>query len=232
MDPRTNKPVWRREGDWSLAHGNGILSTAGRVMFQGGPDGVLKAMDDTDGRELWSWQCGAGVHTSPVSYEIDGEQYIAVFAGGNGLPYPDIPKGDHLWAFKLDGKVPPAPAPTPPSKRNQIRTAPVAGSAVNNTVTLGRVWDSSAGAPGGTENTVAQNAMSPQHLTVPVGTTVTFVNPEGNVYSHGAASFFEHVFNSGRLQPGRSFTHTFTAPGEFFYNDPVFPQNTGKIVVK
>ncbi|MER6807907.1 PQQ-binding-like beta-propeller repeat protein [Spirillospora sp. NPDC000708] len=232
VDPRTNKPVWRKEGEWSLAHGNGILTTAGRVMFQGGPDGVLHAMDDTTGRDLWSWQCGAGVHTSPVSYEIDGEQYIAVFAGGSGLPYPDIPKGDHLWAFKLNGKVGPAPAPTPPSKRNQIRTAPVAGADANNTVTLGRIWDSAAGAPGGAENTVAQNAMSPQHMTVPVGTEVTFVNPAGNEHSHGAASFFEHVFNSGRLKPGESYKHTFAERGEYFYNDPVFPQSTGKIVVQ
>ncbi|KAB2352516.1 cupredoxin domain-containing protein [Actinomadura rudentiformis] len=189
-------------------------------------------MDDTDGRELWQWQCGAGVHTSPVSYEIDGEQYVAVLAGGNGLPYPDIPRGDHLWAFKLGGTVAPAPAPTPPSKRNQIRTAAVAGAAVQNTVTLGRVWDAAAGRPGATENVVAQNAMAPQHMTVPVGTTVTFSNPAGNEHSHGAASFFEHEFDTGRLKPGETFSHTFTRRGEYFFNDPVFPQSTGKIVVQ
>ncbi|WP_431912873.1 hypothetical protein [Nonomuraea jabiensis] len=58
-------------------------------------------MDDTDGRILWSFRCGAGVHTSPISYEIDGEQYIAVPAGGNGLPYPDIPRGDHLYRGRV-----------------------------------------------------------------------------------------------------------------------------------
>ncbi|MEV0830304.1 PQQ-binding-like beta-propeller repeat protein [Nonomuraea rubra] len=84
VDPRTNTPVWTLDREWSLAHGNGILTTAGRVMFQGGPDGVLHAMDDTDGSVLWSFQCGAGVHTSPISYEIDGEQYVAVLAGGTG----------------------------------------------------------------------------------------------------------------------------------------------------
>ena len=89
-----------------------------------------------------------------------------MLAGGNGLPYPDIPKGDHLWAFKLGGKVGPAPAPTPPSSRNQIRTAAVTGATARDTVTLGRVWDSAKGAPGATENLVAQNAMSPQHLTI------------------------------------------------------------------
>ncbi|MEW1843671.1 hypothetical protein AB0392_37480, partial [Nonomuraea angiospora] len=98
-----------------------------RDQRQGGPDGLLHAMDDTDGRILWSFQCGAGVHTSPISYEIDGEQYVAVLAGGNGLPYPDIPRGDHLWAFKLGGKVAPAATPTPPRKRNDIRAPAVTG---------------------------------------------------------------------------------------------------------
>jgi PQQ-dependent dehydrogenase (methanol/ethanol family) len=231
VDPRTNKPVWTKDGDWSLAHGNGILTTAGRVMFQGRPDGVLVAMDDTNGDELWRFQTGAGVHTSPISYEIDGEQYIAVFAGGNGLPYPDIPRGDNLWAFKLGGRVAPAPAPTPPSKRNQIRSRAVTGAAAGNVITLGRVWDAAAQKPGGTENLVAQNAMAPQNLLVPVGTTVTFFNPAGNANAHGAVSFFEFEFDTGLLMPGQSFQHTFTTPGEFFYNDPEFPQSTGKIVV-
>lgn len=227
VDPATNTPVWVKDGEWSLAHGNGILTTGGRVMFQGGPDGVLHGMDDVTGDVLWSFQTGAGVHTSPIAYEIDGEQYIAVFAGGNGLPYPDIPKGDHLWAFKLGGTVAPAPAPTPPSKRNDVRVAAVTGT----TVTLGRVWNSSTGTPGTTENTVAQNAMSPQHLAVAVGTTVTFVNPADNGFAHAAVSFFDDEFDSGVLMPGDSYTHTFTTPGTYFYNDAVFPQSTGKIVV-
>ncbi|MDQ7904821.1 PQQ-binding-like beta-propeller repeat protein [Phytohabitans sp. ZYX-F-186] len=228
VDPRTNTVVWRREGPWSLAHGNGILTTGGGVMFQGGPDGVLHAMDDRDGTVLWSFQTGAGVHTSPVAYEVDGEQYLAVFAGGNGLPYPDIPKGDHLWAFRLGGTVPPAVAPTPPSKRNQIRAVAVTGT---TTVTLGRVWDAAAQAPGAVENLIAQNAMAPQHLRVPLGTTVTFVNPAGNASAHAAVSFWEDEFDTGTLLPGQSHQHTFNKRGEFFFNDAIYPQSTGKIVV-
>ncbi|GAA4346641.1 outer membrane protein assembly factor BamB family protein [Angustibacter luteus] len=231
VDPRDNTVVWSIEKDWSLAHGNGILTTAGRVMFQGGPDGVLHAMDDETAEVLWSFQCGAGVHTSPIAYEVDGEQYLAVFAGGNGLPYPDIPRGDHLWAFKLRGKVAPAATPLPPSKRNQVRTAAVTAAAAGNTVTLGRVWNATTGAPGTTENLVAQNAMSPQNLTVPKGTTITFVNPADNHYAHGAVVFFEYEFDSGTLMPGESFQHTFERTGEFVYNDPIYPQNTAKIVV-
>jgi plastocyanin len=73
--------------------------------------------------------------------------------------------------------------------------------------------------------------MAPQALTIPAGTTVTFTNPAGNAHSHGAVSFFDHEFDSQVLTPGQSFTHTFAAPGQFYYNDPVFPQNTGLIVV-
>lgn len=231
VDPRSNTVAWRKEGEWSLAHGNAILSTAGRVLFQGRPDGILAAMDDTSGEDLWTFQCGAGVHTSPVTYEIDGEQYVAVYAGGSWLPYPDIPKGDELWTFKLGGDVAPAPTPTPPSKRNQIRATPVPGSSVANTVVLGRVWDSKNDQPGASENLVSQNAMSPQHLTVPAGTTVTFLNPATNASAHGAVSFFESEFDSGTLMPGQSYQHTFASKGEYFYNDPGYAQNTGKIVV-
>jgi plastocyanin len=38
--------------------------------------------------------------------------------------------------------------------------------------------------------------------------------------------------NTVTPMPGQSFTHTFATPGEFFYNDPIFPQSTGKIVVE
>ncbi|MEV0387928.1 hypothetical protein [Nonomuraea sp. NPDC050643] len=114
-------------------------------------------------------------------------------------------QADEQWAFKLGGKVAPAPAPAPPKKRNDLRTAAVAGT----TVTLGRVWDAANQRPGATEDTVAQNAVSPQHLRVPRGTTVSFVNPADNAGAHAAVSFFEHEFDSGVLIPGRSFTHTF-----------------------
>lgn len=233
VDPRTNTVAWRKEGEWSLAHGNGVLSTAGGVLFQGRPDGVLTALDDTNGRELWTWQCGAGVNTPPLSYEIDGEQYVAVLAGGNGLPYPDIPKGDHLWAFKLSGHITTqATAPTPPSKRNQIRTTPVTGATANNTITLGRTWDTTKNAPGTVESLVSQNAMAPQNLKIAKGTAVTFVNPADNKSAHGAVAFFDAEFDTGLLMPGDTYTHTFTIAGEFFYNDPIAPQSTGKIVVE
>ncbi len=108
----------------------------------------------------------------------------------------------------------------------------MSGTAAGDTVTLGRIWDSAAGSPGGTENTVAQNAMAPQALAIAAGTSVTFTNPAANAFAHGAASFFDYEFDTGVLMPGQSFTHTFTAPGEYYYNNPVFPQCTGLIIVR
>ena len=232
MDPRTNTVVWRKPGKWWLSLGTGVLSTAGRLLFQGRPDGTLAALDDATGEELWTWQCGAGANTCPISYEIAGEQYIAILAGGEWEPVgPATPYGDNLWAFKLGGTVPQAVTPPPPPTRNPITDTPVTGAAAKNTVTLGRIWDIAAGAPGGTEETTAQNAMAPTVLNVAAGTAVTFINPAGNAHSHGAVSFFDYEFDSGTLAPGKSFTHLFVTSGEYYYNDPVFPQNTGLISV-
>jgi glucose dehydrogenase len=233
VDPRSNTVVWRQDSKWPLSLGNGILSTAGRVLFQGRPDGTLAAMDDETGGELWTWQCGAGANTTPISYEVGGEQYIAILAGGNaGLPYANVPVGSHLWAFKLGGTVGPASTPTPPNGRAEPPQSPVPGAAANNTVTLGRDWDYGSGAPSSLEDILSNAAMAPQVMTISAGTVVTFTNPADNSYAHGAVSFFENEFDSGVLMPSQSFQHTFATPGEYFYNDPVFPANTGKIVVQ
>ena len=196
-------------------------------MFIGQPDGVFLGLDIKDGHELWQFQTGAGVHSSPISYEIDGEQYIAVFAGGNGLPY-NSPKGDDLWAFKLGGKVAQASAPEPPPVRQPIYATAVEGTVVKNIVSLARTWRS--GTVGATETT-QQNSMAPQILRVPVGTAVTFLNPAGNAAAHCAVQFYEGLFNSGALQPGQSYGYTFKQSGEYFYNDCTSPRTTGKVIV-
>ena len=183
MDPVKNRLVWKKHTDWSLST-NGMLTTAGDLMFIGQPDGYLVAYDINNGRELWRFQTGAGVHTAPITYEIDGTQYVAVFAGGNNVPYVS-PTGDNLWVFKLGGKLPPSATPTPPTARRPVTAAAVAGSRVADTVLLGRTSATSA------ESTSDQNAVYPQNLVIPVGTTVTFVNPASSTNNHCADSFFE-----------------------------------------
>ena len=226
-DPAKGRVAWSKPTEWALAHGNGILSTAGDVLFIGQPDGYLLALDAGNGKELWRFQTGAGVHTTPVTYAVDGEQYVAVFAGGNGIPY-NSPKGDHIWAFKLGGKVAPAATPAPPSKRQPLTATPVAGASANNTVTLGRIWDNGVGKV----ESIAQNAVAPQVLDVPKGTMVTFVNPLDNKQDRCATQFFEGLFGKVPLKPGESFTYTFNKPGEFYFNDCAAPLTTGKVIVK
>ncbi|WP_051367236.1 outer membrane protein assembly factor BamB family protein [Hamadaea tsunoensis] len=230
VDASTNKVAWKRRLPYSVAHGNGVLTTAGDLLFIGQPDGYLLALDARHGHELWRFQCGASISSSPISYEIDGEQYIAVYAGGTGIPYGDsAPRGDFLWAFKLGGTVAPAAVPTPPVVRRPVSGGPVEGSVVNNTVILARTYNAATNTVGTVEST-AVNAMAPTHLRVPVGTTVTFTNPADNANVHGATQFFEGLFDV-RLQPGESFTYTFTTKGEYFFNDSFSPRPTGKVEV-
>jgi PQQ-dependent dehydrogenase (methanol/ethanol family) len=230
VDPSTNLVRWRKHMPYSLAHGNGILTTASDLLFIGQPDGNLLGLDARTGRELWRFQTGASISSSPIMYEVDGQQYLAVYAGGTGIPYGDsAPRGDFLWAFKLGGNVAPAPTPPPPVIRRPVSGGPVEGSVVNNTVVIGRTYNASTGEIGATES-MGVNAMAPTHLRVPAGTTVTFTNHAGNANTRGATQFFEGLFDI-RLEPGASFVFLFHDKGEYFFNDPFSPRSTGKVVV-
>ncbi len=59
----------------------GALSTAGGLVFYGNPYGILKALDVNTGRILWKFNTGSGISQSPVTYMIDGRQYVAVVSG-------------------------------------------------------------------------------------------------------------------------------------------------------
>jgi plastocyanin len=208
---------------YSLAHGNGILTTASDLLFIGQPDGNLLALDARNGRELWRFQTGAAISSSPIMYEVDGQQYLAVYAGGTGIPYGDsAPRGDFLWAFKIGGHVqpahPPAAAGHPPARLRRDRSR---ASVVGDTVVIGRTYDAATGTVGTTEST-AVNAMAPTHLRVPAGTTVTFTNPAGNANTRGATQFFEGLFDV-RLAPGESYSTPVPEEGRVLLQRPVQP---------
>lgn len=230
VDPSTNRVRWKKRMPYSLAHGNGILTTASDLLFIGQPDGNLLALDARNGEELWRFQTGAAISASPISYEIDGEQYIAIYAGGTGIPYSNsAPRGDNLWAFKLGGKLPEAATPPAPIVRRPVSGVPVNGNVVANTVVLARTYDAATNTVGAVEST-AVNAMAPTHLRVAPGTVVTFTNPATNANTHCATQFFEGLFNF-RLAPGESATFRFDQPGEYFFNDCFSPRPTGKVEV-
>jgi glucose dehydrogenase len=67
-----------------------VLSTAGGLVFTGDAEGNFMAMDAASGKILWHFQCGASVYSSPMSFAVDGKQYVAIAAGAAlfafGLP--------------------------------------------------------------------------------------------------------------------------------------------------
>lgn len=72
---------WQKKMDKPMV--GGVLATAGGLIFTGEGDGFLSAFDAASGERVWQFQCGAGVNAPPISFEVDGVQYIAVAAGGN-----------------------------------------------------------------------------------------------------------------------------------------------------
>jgi glucose dehydrogenase len=78
----------------------GALTTAGNLVFAGEGNGLFKAYNATTGKQLWSFQAGAGVNAAPMAFEIDGKLHIAVAAGGNFQL--NFKRGDALLVFALD----------------------------------------------------------------------------------------------------------------------------------
>jgi alcohol dehydrogenase (cytochrome c) len=113
MDPATNKIVWQKRMKYPLGTGSGLLTSAAGLIFHGESDGRFVAYDVKDGKELWSFQTGAGADAPAMTYEVNGEQYVAILSGGS--PYQISQHGDNLWAFKLGGTLGPAAAPPAPS---------------------------------------------------------------------------------------------------------------------
>jgi alcohol dehydrogenase (cytochrome c) len=117
MDPTTNKIVWQKRMQWPCGSGSGLLTTASGLMFHGESDGNLVAHDVKNGDVLWKFQTGAGADAPVLTYEVGGEQYVALIAAGNN--FLQSATGDNLWAFKLGGAVPPAAAPPEPGAGQQ-----------------------------------------------------------------------------------------------------------------
>ncbi|HEU4890890.1 MAG TPA: PQQ-dependent dehydrogenase, methanol/ethanol family [Vicinamibacterales bacterium] len=80
LDVDTGKTVW----DFKIFQGsltNGVLATGGNVLFGSIRDGNVAALDARTGKPLWHFQTGAAIAATPISYAVDGRQYMAVAAG-------------------------------------------------------------------------------------------------------------------------------------------------------
>ena len=79
--------VWRAPGG---GPNGGTMSTGGNLVFRGAGSRLI-AYDATTGEELWASEVGGGTAT-PVTYELDGRQYVTIASG---------PEGGHVWTFAL-----------------------------------------------------------------------------------------------------------------------------------
>ena len=82
MDPNTGNRKWTFKLSAPSTEG-GILTTASNVLFGGGRDGQFVALDARDGKLLWETNLGPSVSAGPMSYQVNGKQYISVQAGNS-----------------------------------------------------------------------------------------------------------------------------------------------------
>ena len=78
-DPVAQKTVWMNKN--SLPFNGGTMTTASGLVFAGDIQGMFRAFDAKTGKELWKFNTGSGITAAPMTYTIDGKQYVAVVSG-------------------------------------------------------------------------------------------------------------------------------------------------------
>jgi len=123
IDSRSNKKVWSQDVPYPAGFGSGVLATAGGLVFHGGSDGFFRAYNSKTGEELWRFQTGFGADAPAAAYQMDGEQYIAIAAGGSRDGLKEA-RGDLVWSFKLGGKLNPLNGPPVPPTLITVESGP------------------------------------------------------------------------------------------------------------
>jgi quinohemoprotein ethanol dehydrogenase len=211
VDSRTNKIIWQQRRPYSIGQGSGALTTASDVLFHGEPDGKFQAYNARSGEMLWEWQTGAGADAPAITYEIDGEQYVAILSGGVSIQTTSF-NSDMVWAFSLKGrpdgrKMAEFSPPPPPPSGVKLDGPLVAATNVD----------------------LVDYAYTPVRITVKAGATVTFTNK--GKQPHNAAGSSEGGWDTGLLEGGKSATVTFNKPGSYAYNCTPHPFMVGEVVV-
>ena len=150
-DPVAQKEVWRVP--MGFAGNGGVLTTAGNLVFESESTGNFEAFDALTGAKLWSFDAQATAQGGPISYQIDGVQYIAIaignggsswLAGGLGVPHQkNLPVG-RVVVFRLNGNAPYPrintallPVPLPPVIAGSTPELVAHGAKVFNTYCAG-----------------------------------------------------------------------------------------------
>jgi quinohemoprotein ethanol dehydrogenase len=132
-DPVAQKERWRVQYEhmWN----GGTLTTAGNLVFQGTADGRFVAYRADTGAKAWEMAVGSPINAAPITYELDGTQYVAVMAAWGGSPGSANPMGPavipgRVLAFALGGKraiaplttarEAPAPIPVPAASKEEL----------------------------------------------------------------------------------------------------------------
>jgi alcohol dehydrogenase (cytochrome c) len=98
----TGKIKWQNKFPKESCY-SGAVTTAGGLVFVGHNDGNFAAYDIETGKELWSFQTGAGANTTATVFEDEGEEKVAIYAGGNSLAA--TAHGENFWVFSLKGTM-------------------------------------------------------------------------------------------------------------------------------
>ncbi|WP_438986145.1 PQQ-dependent methanol/ethanol family dehydrogenase [Marivivens donghaensis] len=111
IDPDSGDIKWEYRNEAPLW--GGVMTTAGGLVFFGTPEGKFIALSDETGEEVWSFQTGSGIVGQPVTWEMDGAQYVSVVSGwGGAVPLWGgevanrvnyLNQGGMVWTFKLAG---------------------------------------------------------------------------------------------------------------------------------
>jgi quinohemoprotein ethanol dehydrogenase len=202
IDVRTNRKAWQVQTDQMCI--GGTMSTAGGLVFGGEGNGNFDAYDASTGNRLWQFQTGAGVNAPAMTYMVNGQQYVAVAAGGNFQL--DFPRGDTLWVFSLNGSMGPVAAPQVPASQVAANARSVSSVTVED-------FDFDPGVFG---------------VAVPPGTTITWTNKGPTQHTTTSDS---GVWDSGLLNAGDAFSFTFNDPGVYWYFCRPHPWMRGTITI-
>jgi quinohemoprotein ethanol dehydrogenase len=168
------------------------------------------ALDARTGEELWSFQTGFGADAPPITYEVDGEQFVAIATGGNQSIGSAV--GDAVWAFSLQGQVhalwPPPPPPTVAGP-----TGPIAAGVDKVEISAGNV----------------EYRYGPGRIRIKAGTTVTWTNIGDLPHS---ATEMQFKWDTGDIGPGEAKSVTFNEPGNYYYICKPHPWMYGQVIVE
>jgi quinohemoprotein ethanol dehydrogenase len=119
-DPVQRKERWRVP--YKTYNNGGTLTTAGGLVFQGTADGRFCAYRADSGEKLWEVSLGNGIVAAPVTYQLDGRQYVSILAGWGGAEALVVGLNEsgsykapgRLWTFAIDGSQPVVPVSSQP----------------------------------------------------------------------------------------------------------------------